>query len=109
LGIYVMEVREHIRHEIGGFKVLYSSWWNMWCQKKIKWMWFLDLSTKMMLQERFFKLIHVRNTKSLTLKWELCALKSKHAFDVQNLYGQRYDMQATWRGNLIASLQNVSG
>jgi hypothetical protein len=25
LGIYVMEVREHIRHEIGGFKVLYSS------------------------------------------------------------------------------------
>jgi hypothetical protein len=26
------------------------------------------------LQERFFQLIHVKNTKSLTLKGELCAL-----------------------------------
>jgi hypothetical protein len=50
------------------------------------------------LQERFFQLIHVRNTKSLTLKGELCALLSKHAFDIQNLRGQGYDGASNMKG-----------
>uniref|UniRef100_A0A8R7RAE7 DUF4371 domain-containing protein n=1 Tax=Triticum urartu TaxID=4572 RepID=A0A8R7RAE7_TRIUA len=44
-----------------------------------------------LLQERFFDLIHVKNTKALTLKEELSALLSNNGFDVQNLRGQGYD------------------
>jgi hypothetical protein len=43
------------------------------------------------LQERFFDLIHVTNTKALTLKQQLCSVLSNYVFDVQNLRGQGYD------------------
>ena len=51
-------------------------------------------------QERFFHLIHVANTKALTLKMELCKVLSKHGFDVQNLRGQGYDGASKMRGEL---------
>jgi hypothetical protein len=40
------------------------------------------------LPERFFDLIHVKNTKSLTLKAEISYALSIHGFDLQNLQGQ---------------------
>ncbi|XP_048568677.1 zinc finger MYM-type protein 1-like [Triticum urartu] len=51
-----------------------------------------------LLQERFFDLIHVKNTKALTLKEELTALLSNNGFDVQNLRGQGYDGASNMKG-----------
>jgi hypothetical protein len=42
-------------------------------------------------QERFFDLIHVKNTKALTLKKESSYVFSSYGSDVQNLRGQGYD------------------
>ncbi|XP_072088033.1 uncharacterized protein [Arachis hypogaea] len=42
-------------------------------------------------QERFFDLIHVSDTCSLTLKTEISSVLSHHNLDVQNLRGQGYD------------------
>ncbi|XP_015941110.1 uncharacterized protein LOC107466629 [Arachis duranensis] len=42
-------------------------------------------------QERFFDLIHVSDTCSLTLKTEISSVLSRHNLDVQNLRGQGYD------------------
>jgi hypothetical protein len=86
LGIYAIKVREHIRHGIWG-----SKFYILVDHMDVV---FRFVDKDGVLQERFFQLIHVRNTKSLTLKGELCGLKSKHAFDVQNLYDQGYDRQA---------------
>ncbi|KAJ1267483.1 hypothetical protein BS78_07G059900 [Paspalum vaginatum] len=52
------------------------------------------------LQERFFDLIHVKNTKALTLKQELSFVLSSYAFDVQNLRGQGYDGASNMKGEL---------
>jgi hypothetical protein len=41
---------------------------------------FVDI--KGVLQERFFDLVHVKNTKSLTLKAEICNVLSHHGFDL---------------------------
>jgi hypothetical protein len=50
------------------------------------------------LQERFFDLIHVTNTKAATLKEVLSSVLSTNAFDVQNLRGQGYDGASNMRG-----------
>ncbi|XP_020973057.1 zinc finger MYM-type protein 1-like [Arachis ipaensis] len=42
-------------------------------------------------QERFFDLIHVSDTCSLTLKTEISLVLSRYNLDVQNLRGQGYD------------------
>ncbi|XP_016173902.1 zinc finger MYM-type protein 1-like [Arachis ipaensis] len=42
-------------------------------------------------QERFFDLIHVSDTCSLTLKIEISSVLSRHNLDIQNLRGQGYD------------------
>jgi hypothetical protein len=52
------------------------------------------------LQERFFDLIHVANTNSLTLKDELTTVLSTHGSDIQNLRGQGYDGANNMRGDL---------
>ncbi|XP_025670089.1 uncharacterized protein [Arachis hypogaea] len=49
-------------------------------------------------QERFFDLIHVSNTCSLTLKTEISSVLSRHNLDVQNLRGQGYDGASNMRG-----------
>ncbi|XP_025625283.1 uncharacterized protein [Arachis hypogaea] len=53
-------------------------------------------------QERFFDLIHVSDTCSLTLKTEILSVLSRHNLDVQNLRGQVYDrasnMHGEWNG-----------
>ncbi|XP_025684783.1 uncharacterized protein [Arachis hypogaea] len=49
-------------------------------------------------QERFFDLIHVSDTCSLTLKTEISSVLSRHNLDVQNLRGQGYDRASNMRG-----------
>ncbi|XP_025628739.1 uncharacterized protein [Arachis hypogaea] len=49
-------------------------------------------------QERFFDLIHVSDTCSLTLKTEISSVLSRHNLDVQNLRGQGYDGASNMRG-----------
>ncbi|XP_025616756.1 uncharacterized protein [Arachis hypogaea] len=49
-------------------------------------------------QERFFDLIHISDTCSLTLKIEISSVLSRHNHDVQNLRGQGYDGASNMRG-----------
>jgi hypothetical protein len=99
LGIYAKKVREHIRHEIGDskFSILVDETCDASKREQMAVV-FRFVDKDGVLQERFFQLIHVRNTKSLTLKGELCALLSKHAFDIQNLRGQGYDGASNMKG-----------
>ncbi|KAL4313475.1 hypothetical protein GQ457_01G024840 [Hibiscus cannabinus] len=50
----------------------------------------------------FFDLAHVKDTCSLTLKNEICAILNRHTLDVQNIHGQGYDnasnMSGEWNG-----------
>ncbi|XP_040988959.1 uncharacterized protein LOC121236577 [Juglans microcarpa x Juglans regia] len=54
------------------------------------------------LQERFFDLVHVKDTSVLTLKNEIFAVVSHHCLDIQNIRGQGYDgannMRGEWKG-----------
>jgi hypothetical protein len=50
------------------------------------------------LEERFYDLIHVANTRFLTLKDELCFILSNHGFNIKNLRGQGYDGASNMRG-----------
>ncbi|XP_059658399.1 uncharacterized protein LOC132304681 [Cornus florida] len=50
------------------------------------------------LQERFFDLVHVKDTTSLNLKKDLCAVLSYYNLDVHNLRGQGYDGASNMRG-----------
>ncbi|XP_059658551.1 uncharacterized protein LOC132304859 [Cornus florida] len=50
------------------------------------------------LQERFFDLVHVKDTTSLNLKKDLCTVLSHYNLDVHNLRGQGYDGARNMRG-----------
>ncbi|KAG7943691.1 hypothetical protein I3843_15G055900, partial [Carya illinoinensis] len=50
------------------------------------------------IQERFFDLVHVKDTSALTLKNEISAVFSRHCFDIQNIRGQGYDGASNMRG-----------
>ena len=49
------------------------------------------------LMERFFDLVHVSNTDSLTLKEELYQVLSYHNLNIENLRGQGYDGASNMR------------
>ncbi|KAK1390426.1 zinc finger MYM-type protein 1-like [Heracleum sosnowskyi] len=49
-------------------------------------------------RERFLDLVHVKDTTSLTLKTEICAILSHHNLNVQNIRGQGYDGASNMRG-----------
>ena len=71
----------------------------MMLQKESKWHLFSDfVDQDGVVQERFFDMIHVKNTKALTLKNELSHVLSNYGFDVQNLRGQRYDGASNMKG-----------
>ncbi|KAG6730395.1 hypothetical protein I3842_01G077400 [Carya illinoinensis] len=54
------------------------------------------------IQERFFDLVHIKDTSALTLKNEISAVLSRHCLDIQNIRGQGYDgasnMHGEWNG-----------
>jgi hypothetical protein len=96
-----MKVREHIRAEIGDSK--YSILVDETCdvsKREQMALVFRFVDKHGCLQERFFHLIHVANTKSKTLKRELSSVLSKHGFDVQNMRGQGYDGASNMKGEL---------
>jgi hypothetical protein len=99
LSIYAMKVRAHIRREIGDakFSILVDETCDVAKREQMAIV-FRFVDKDGVLQERFFQLLHVRNTKSLTLKGELCVELSKHSFDVQNLRGQGYDGASNMKG-----------
>ncbi|XP_060966863.1 uncharacterized protein LOC133035121 [Cannabis sativa] len=49
-------------------------------------------------QERFFGLIHVKDTAALTLKECIFSILSNYSLDVQSIRGQRYDCASNMRG-----------
>jgi len=54
------------------------------------------------IQERFFYIVHVKDTATLTLNNELCVVLSQHNLNVSNICGQGYDrasnMREEWNG-----------
>jgi hypothetical protein len=54
------------------------------------------------IQERFFDLVHVKDTSALTLKNKISDVLSHHELDIQNICGQGYDgasnMRGEWKG-----------
>lgn len=49
-------------------------------------------------RERFFSLVHVSDTSSMTLKNEICSVLSHYGFDIRNIRGQGYDGASNMRG-----------
>ena len=50
------------------------------------------------IRERFFYVVHVRDTTALTLKNEICAILSHYNLHVENIRGQGYDGASNMRG-----------
>jgi hypothetical protein len=54
------------------------------------------------IQERFFDVVHVKDTSTSTLKNEISVVLSQHRLDIQNIRGQWYDdasnMRGEWKG-----------
>ncbi|KAK4564437.1 hypothetical protein RGQ29_006478 [Quercus rubra] len=50
------------------------------------------------IKERFFHVVHVRDTTALTLKNEICAVLSRYNLHIENIRGQGYDGASNMRG-----------
>nr|XP_023880237.1 uncharacterized protein LOC111992595 [Quercus suber] len=50
------------------------------------------------IKERFFHVVHVRDTTALTLKNEICAVLSHYNLHIENIRGQGYDGASNMRG-----------
>ncbi|XP_062179500.1 uncharacterized protein LOC133884156 [Phragmites australis] len=101
LSIFAIKVRKHIREEIGDakFSILVDETCDIAKREQMALV-FRFVDEDGVLQERLFDLIHVRNTKALTLKEELCHVLSSYSFDVQNLRDQGYDDASNMKGEL---------
>nr|AWA45208.1 hypothetical protein SO171B07_000005 [Saccharum officinarum] len=101
LSIFAMKVRKHIREEIrdAKFSILVDETCDVAKSEQMAIV-FIFVDNDGIVQERFFDLIHVKNTKALTLKKELSSLLSSYAFDVQNLRDQGYDGASNMKGEL---------
>ncbi|CAI0422394.1 unnamed protein product [Linum tenue] len=56
------------------------------------------VDTQGLIQERFFDVVHVRDTTSMTLHTSICLTLASHKFVIQNLRGQGYDGASNMRG-----------
>ena len=101
LGIFAAKVRKQIRDEIGDskFAILVDETCDASKREQMAVV-FRFVDSNGILQERFFDLIHVTNTKAATLKENLCSMLSNHSFDIQNLRGQGYDGASNMKGEL---------
>ncbi|XP_058775476.1 uncharacterized protein LOC131649734 [Vicia villosa] len=50
------------------------------------------------IQERFFELVHVKDTMAITLKNAICDVLSRHGLNVSDIRGQGYDGASNMRG-----------
>ena len=64
------------------------------------------------IKERFFHVVHVRNTTALTIKNEICAIFSHYNLHIENIRGQGYDgasnMRGEWNGLQAPFLKDCS-
>ncbi|XP_074562492.1 uncharacterized protein LOC141819003 [Curcuma longa] len=94
-------VRKHIRDEIGDskFSIIVDETCDVAKREQMALVLrFVDGAG--VLQERFFDVIHVKNTKAITLKDELCSVLRNHSLDIKNLRGQGYDGSSNMKGEL---------
>ncbi|XP_057431672.1 uncharacterized protein LOC130724460 [Lotus japonicus] len=99
LHILASKVKNHIREEIGDSKFCIIV--DEACDESKKEQMALVLrfvDRNGFIQERFFYIVHVKDTTSLTLKEELCAILSLHNLNVTNIRGQGYDGASNMRG-----------
>jgi len=59
--------------------------------KKNKWLLLRFVDKDDFIQERFFEIVHVKDTSASTLKNEIYVVLSQHRLDIQNIRGQGYD------------------
>jgi hypothetical protein len=100
LSIFALKVKKHIREEICDAKFFIIT--DETCdvskrEQMVIVLRFVDIEG--ILRERFFDLVHVKNTKALTLKAEISYALSIHGFDLQNLRDQGYDGASNMRGS----------
>ena len=99
LHILANKVRQKIRHDIGDSKFCIiideARDESKREQMAIVLRYFDD---KGFIRERFFDLVHVKDTSAVTLKKEICSVLSRHCLDVQNIRGQGYDGASNMRG-----------
>jgi hypothetical protein len=50
------------------------------------------------IRERFFHIVHVKDTTALTLKNEICSVLSRYDLPIENIRGQGYDGASNMRG-----------
>ncbi|KAL5660857.1 hypothetical protein ACJX0J_027982, partial [Zea mays] len=101
LSVIAMEIRKHIRDEVGDakFSILVDETCDVSKREQMALVLrFVDKDG--VLQERFFDCVHVTNTRALTLKQELSHVLAIHSFDIQNLRGQGYDGASNMKGEL---------
>ncbi|XP_059458276.1 uncharacterized protein LOC132187858 [Corylus avellana] len=68
------------------------------------------------IRERFFHIVHVKDTSASTLKKEICVVLSRYNLQIENIRGQGYDgasnMRGEWNGLqalFLASIINIVG
>ncbi|KAM3739955.1 hypothetical protein ACB098_08G062500 [Castanea mollissima] len=99
LHILASNVRNAIREEIGDAKfciLVDEAWDESKREKMIIILRFVDKNG--FIKERFFHVVHVRDTIALTLKKEICAVFSRYNLHIENIQGQGYDGTSNMRG-----------
>ncbi|XP_016667573.2 zinc finger MYM-type protein 1-like [Gossypium hirsutum] len=99
LQIYANRVRNVIREEIGDrkFSIIVDEARDE--SKKEQMAIILRFVDKQgQVKERFFDIVHVKDTASLTLKNVIFKVLLQHSFDIQNIRGQGYDGASNMRG-----------
>ncbi|KAK5824990.1 hypothetical protein PVK06_019792 [Gossypium arboreum] len=99
LHIYASRVRNVIREEIGDRKFSIIMDEERDESKKEQMAIILRFFDKQrQVKERFFDIVHVKDTASLTLKKVIFNVLLQHSFDIQNIRGQGYDGASNMRG-----------
>ncbi|XP_027088673.2 uncharacterized protein [Coffea arabica] len=96
LSIWSIKIQKHIREEINDskFSILVDEAQDR--SKREQMAIVLRFVDKQgYIRERFFDIVHVHETNSLTLKKEICDVLSRHNLSVQNIRGQGYDGATT--------------
>ncbi|KAH1073882.1 hypothetical protein J1N35_026210 [Gossypium stocksii] len=99
LQIYASRVRNVIREEIGDrkFSIIVDEARDESKKEQMAIILrFVDEQGQV--KERFFDIVHVKDTASLTLKNVIFNVLLQHSFDIQNIRGQGYDGASNMRG-----------
>nr|XP_023870697.1 zinc finger MYM-type protein 1-like [Quercus suber] len=99
LHVFSAKVKKAIREEIGDAKfcIMVDEARDESMKEKMVVV-FRYVDVEGFVKERFFGLIHVVDTATLTLKKGIYLLLSQHCLDIQNIRGQGYDGASNMRG-----------